>query len=270
MVAGHPAAPAGGLPPPGPRGDLVAVCGDGIEASEQCHDNYPTGCSANASYDPALNKFKNLLVAPTTAPSATLTTLQDFQSLDDKLPAGLKKANSGNFQSELEQLGEGKVVAALGYLYYAKDGDAESSNCGLTGVDNTDFHIGIGFDAALAGKITPKTKSTDPVYRQTRTTSVIVEMTPHYREGLKPSWDLPSLKKVVGWQVRVTGQLLADNEHNYAKDNCHVSGANMQKCWRGSVWELHPVTRFQVCNNTKHDGCTVDSTDWKDLEDLTP
>jgi len=43
------------------------------------------------------------------------------------------------------------------------------------------------------------------------------------------------------------------------------SGAAAQPCWRASVWELHPVTRFQVCTSGT---CTETSAGWTDLEDL--
>jgi hypothetical protein len=65
---------------------------------------------------------------------------------------------------------------------------------------------------------------------------------------------------VVGRQVKVVGQLLVDNEHNRDSDNCARSGADKTKCWRASIWELHPVTNFLVCST---DSCAKDrQTGW--------
>ena len=93
------------------------------------------------------------------------------------------------------------------------------------------------------------------------TTSVVVEMTPHYRADYAPDWTLDALKAVVGKQVRVAGQLMADNEHYVPKDDCGLPG-HESTCWRASIWELHPVTSFQWCNVAD---CTKDPSGWVEL-----
>ncbi len=92
-------------------------------------------------------------------------------------------------------------------------------------------------------------------------TAVVVEMTPQYRADFAPEWTIEALKKILGKQVRVLGQLMADNEHNNTKDNCGLTGHG-PSCWRASIWELHPVTSFQYC---KVDDCTNDAASWVDL-----
>ena len=47
----------------------------------------------------------------------------------------------------------------------------------------------------------------------------MVEMTPQYRADFAPEWTIEALKKLLGKQVRVVGQLMADNEHNNTRDN---------------------------------------------------
>jgi hypothetical protein len=66
--------------------------------------------------------------------------------------------------------------------------------------------------------------------------------------------------------VRIVGQLLIDNDHFQPNADCGRSDAT-KSCWRGSVWELHPVTRFEVCETGT---CTAKSGDWVPLEKLAP
>jgi hypothetical protein len=84
-------------------------------------------------------------------------------------------------------------------------------------------------------------------------------MTPHYREHFKPEWVFKSVAALIGRQVKVTGQLLFDNEHSIPSQNCGLPGANLATCWRASAWELHPVTQFLVCPT---DQCPVDGSNW--------
>jgi hypothetical protein len=256
------------------HGEEAAVCEDDIEGVRGCHSDYPTGCTKAARYDAYLNLLKNQLVPPTKAPLKFLGQ-SDFASLDSHTPSDLTRGNHADHKDDLAKLGEGQVFAINGYLFYAqKGGTSESSNCQLSDMDAIDFHIGIGFDAALAAKVLakatkkPGAKLTDAQKTALNQTSVVVEMTPHYRAQFKPDWSLDLLKAVLGRQVRVVGQLTADNEHNNAHDNCSFAGANTATCWRASIWELHPVTQFQVCNSAAK--CDDNSADWVDLEDFTP
>ncbi len=243
--------------------DTAAVCEEEIPSYQECHSEYPTGCSKAAGYDGYLNFLKNQLVSPDKARQLSLAQ-DDYGKLELGLPQDLAKSNHEQFKNELAALGEGHVVSLTGYLYYAKKGGKESSNCQLTEPTDIDFHIGIGFDPDLAAKLEGKKKLTTSEHTQVDQSSVIVEMTPHWRAQFKPAWTLEALAPAVGHQVRVTGQLLVDNEHYDPKDDCGLSGAGAS-CWRASVWELHPVTGFQVCGS---DSCDETSTDWVDLEDF--
>jgi hypothetical protein len=64
--------------------------------------------------------------------------------------------------------------------------------------------------------------------------SVVVEMTSHFRQ-IRP-WQLYGLQKYFHQSVRVTGWLMFDEEHSKGAD-------------RANVWEIHPVTKFEVSNN---------------------
>ncbi len=244
--------------------DTAAVCGDEIPTYQECHSEYPTGCSKAANYDAFLNFLKNQLVAPTVAPLRFLTR-DDYGKLEQSLPPALSKSNHEVFKDDLAALGDGHAAGIVGYLYYAKKGGKESSNCQLTDPDDIDFHIGIGFDPQFAAKLASRQKLTSDEHTTMNQSSVIIEMTPHWRAQFRPTWKVDLLTPAIGHQVRVVGQLLVDNEHFDPKDDCAFPGAGTT-CWRASVWELHPVTQFQVCANGS--SCTETSGGWVDLEDF--
>ncbi|HYX25172.1 MAG TPA: hypothetical protein VFC23_13545 [Thermoanaerobaculia bacterium] len=244
--------------------DTAAVCGDEIPTFQECHSEYPTGCSSSAGYDAYLNLLKNQLVAPTIAPQLFLAHA-DYGKLEQGLPPALSKKNHEVFKDDLAKLGDGRVASVVGFLYYAKKGGKESSNCQLGDPDDIDFHIGIGFDPQFAAKLATKAKLTSDDHSTMNQSSVIVEMTPHWRAKFRPTWNLAVLTPAIGHQVRVAGQLMVDNEHFDPHDDCAFPGAGTA-CWRASVWELHPVTRFEVCSTGN--SCTETSGGWVDLEDF--
>ena len=250
--------------------DEAIACGEGIPTFQECHSEYPTGCSQAARYDPYLNLLKNQLIPPTRKPLRTFTG-DEYGALEERLPAALTKENHEEFKDELAAIGEGRVFALIGFLYEAKKGGKESSNCQLTDADDIDFHLGIGFDPDLAAAAAAK-KGLTPAERkklqeEIKVSSHIVEVTPHWRAAFKPDWTLDMFEPAIGRQVRVVGQLMLDSEHYSAKDDCAFPDAG-PKCFRASSWELHPVTRFQVCTNG--DSCTATSRGWVDIEKLGP
>jgi hypothetical protein len=250
-----------------PASTQPAKCKTGISDYQTCHDSYPTGCSGAGGYDGYLNSLKNELVDPAGEPQQAFD-VPSLKALETGLPADLTKTNHEALEGQMTSLGEGEVASLTGFLYYAKDGGAESSNCLLKGPDNIDFHIGIGSDAGVAARAKAKKPGLSP---EDRSQAVIVEMTPHWRAKYEPGWNLALVQKAVGRQVYVVGQLLADNEHDDAKDDCAYAGAGGHgpNCWRGTVWELHPVTRFLVCAAAQ---CDEKGTGpgWTPLESFDP
>jgi len=243
-------------------------CEDNIADFQACHENYPTGCSKAGRYDAYLNLLKN---GTPSAPTGGITFFEqaDFDNLNTNTPQGLGQGNNhADFKDQLSGLGEGvQRGIAEGYLYYYQSTGAESSNCQLTGVDNVDFHIGIGFDASLGRLVRNTPKPDASLKKQLQQKSVIVEMTPHYRARFHDTdWTLANLKLALGHKVKVIGQLLVDSEHNKPSDNCALEGTPAQKshCWRYSIWELHPVTLFEYCDK-EDDSCTQDSGGWVPL-----
>src|SRR5579864_480724 len=145
----------------GPTSSQAVKCGTGITDYQSCHDHYATGCSAGGGYDGYLNALKNELVDPTGQPQHAFH-VPDLVALETQLPADLTKVDHETLEARMNALGEGEVSSLNGYLYYAKDGGAESSNCLLEGADNIDFHIGIGPDAGIAAKAMAKTPGLSP------------------------------------------------------------------------------------------------------------
>jgi len=256
--------------PPAAAGLPVAAKCEEVADLHACHGSYPTGCSPSGGYDAYLNYLKNQLIPPPTAAAPpTVLTLSDIHNLDHVIPPQLggHSNNHAQFKDLLAQNGEGKVFSLIGYLYYAKLSGAESSNCELAADDaegtNVDYHIYIGFDPALAGKLRSKQALSPEEKKAITQTSVIVEMTPHYRAAFEEGvWTLDALKQVVGSQVRVAGQLMADSEHNVSGQNCALGLT--AACWRASIWELHPVTGFQVCKESSAN-CAANSASWTEL-----
>ena len=247
------------------HGTGAAVCGDDIDGYQVCHSQYPTGCSKAGKYDADLNLLKNQLILDGKVSLGVLGQ-SDFAKLETELPAGLSSNNHAQFHADLGKLGEGQLYTVVAYLYYAQlGGKGESSNCQLSATEDIDFHIGIGFDPKLAGELKDQKKLSAADSLAKTQTSVIVEMTPHFRAQFDPDWSLAELKPVIGRQVRAVGQLLVDNEHHNTKDDCGSTGASKSTCWRSTVWELHPITQFQVCATGT---CDATSGDWKDLDDF--
>lgn len=261
------AIPPGGLP-------VAAVC-ESVADFHDCHSRYNAGCSSSGGFDAELNFLKNKLIAPsTTTASIQFLSLTDIQRLDGKTPRGLGGGNKnhGDFKDELAKLGEGNVVGLIGFLYSVKPEGAESSNCQLTSSDaedsNGDYHIYIGDDAAIATKLRNRQKLNPDEKRSLTKTSVIVEMTPHERFAYESgAWTVEALQQAVGRQVRVTGQLMADSEHNVSGQNCALGVT--ANCWRASIWELHPVTGFQICKDVSNN-CAPGSSSWVELESSVP
>jgi hypothetical protein len=89
-------------------------------------------------------------------------------------------------------------------------------------------------------------------------------MTPHNRGTYHPNWSAESVEKLAGHQVKLVGQFLVDNEYNLPAQNCAFQNAG-SKCWRASVWEMHPVFVLYVCNAAA--GCSADSNDgWDEVQ----
>ena len=253
---------------------------------QQCHEKFPDGCSTSArpTYDAYLDFLKDQDPDPNSAPTKELAA-GDFKNFESQLPhlsqtrkgkksGGLTSSNHATFANQFAGMGEGNLYSVIAYLYFAEDtGNAapgkspnsETCNCRLLTPNTFDYHIGIGFDAGLASKAAAHPKPSDPVYSQLQKDSVVAEMTPYPRTTRHPNWTIAQVQALEGKQVKMVGQLMADNTHFNAKDDCGFSGA-ATTCWRSTIWEMHPLIKVYVCNLSG--GCDANSPNsaWKDLD----
>ncbi len=254
--------------------DLAAQAGaaqrrtcENVTTLAACHPSHPTGCSHSASpqYDAYLNFLKNQVPAPDTGISRYITRSR-ITSLDTHTPSDTTSRNHATLATTLADLGEGNIVALIGYLYFVQNTGAETTNCQLDGDGETDFHIGVGFNRAIAQGLQDGHTPDDVEMRRLQQTSIVVEMTPHYRAQHRPQWTDTLLRRFVGRQVKVVGQLMLDNEHARPRDNCAAPDADTDRCWRATAWEIHPVTRFYVCTTAA--ACSRNSSAWRPVEEL--
>ena len=223
-------------PPPAPTTGTVV----GKKATKPCPTTLdvcpPEGCGG----DPALNALKNRLDAPADG-DVESWSLARVVGLNEESPTGWSQKKS---RDELKDLGEGTPVALKGWLINAHAAALETCNCKVKGADNKDFHLNL---------VASKTDATGD-HDEAMDKSVVVEMSPRSRhEG----WVLTKLKALsdVPTYVRVTGWLMFDSAH-----------ANFGHMPRASAWEVHPVTKFEVCTDTKAK-CDKD-VGWKLLEEV--
>ena len=264
-------------------------CGDDAQTGPACHKNYSAGCglrrdpvdkskflapdlSYEPRYDPYLAYFKNQIPSVLPKSQGTLTQVDFVSKYRSALKATPKitQYNHKAVSAQMLALGEGQYFTVVGYLYYEKlSTGGESCNCDIQKSDpGDDYHLGLGFSEALAATAEQvKNNEHDPNFHKLEKGSVVVEMSPHYRTKYhKGKWTEPKLVKALGYQVKVVGQLLLDNDHMGANAVCSAPGAS-SKCWRMSPWELHPVTEFYVCSTKK--GCDANSTaGWKALDEF--
>jgi len=119
---------------------------------------------------------------------------------------------------------EGVAIRTTGFLTHTTSventGSGESTNCHFHADDDVDWHI---YLQGSPGDTMDK--------------AVIVETTPRIRK--LHQWDPTVLNKSVntGNPIRVTGFLMLDPEHR-----------NQVGKFRGTVWEIHPITNIEICN----------------------
>jgi hypothetical protein len=155
------------------------------------------------------------------------------------------KAKSGTFT-------EGNFVTLTGFVASTQlephTNSGESVNCKLTQDASSDFHINI-----------------TPGKNQDETQGVVVEMIPQSPKRKDNEWSLDKLRKIQTQQlpVRIQGRLFFDNEHVPNTSKTAKNGTNPK---RFSIWEIHPLSSFDVCPASS---CTP-SAGWKPLEDWNP
>jgi hypothetical protein len=212
---------------------LLVLCVVDTYAQAECkkfdkHGN-PKCCDATAfescalegcGGDPLLNTAKNRTDSPAdgAAQHKTIIQIANFTH-----PASW---SSGTGRALLVSWGEGTPVEVTLYIKKVKNypSGLESSNCNISGDRNNDYHIVL---------VTAKNSA--------EKNSLTAEITPRLRQA---TWTYPRLRDLAGQKayVRVTGWAMLDTQH---------VGRSVPK--RKTHWEIHPVTKFEVCTTTKTD-----------------
>ena len=196
------------------------------------------GCGK--SFDPELNRQKNRTAQPGGYQEKSFA---EFVKLNQK--AVNKKGRQSWSTAQKAQVAEvedGPGVVVVGYLYDALQSGHESCNCMRDSEEWKDFHIWIVSSKSAA----------------TKAKSFVVEITPRVRQD-HPGWTVKKLRKLIlpqAWtKVRVTGLVTFDSEHwNFVRDGK-----------RATVWEIHPVTEFEMCPSGAT--CSIGSdSGWVKLE----
>jgi len=194
-----------------------------------------------------LNEVKRRVPTGSTAARldvAAFVTLQ--QQADARVTSGPDSNFSAAQRAQLRDLpvgdlrvSEGDLVALSGFVVGKPHGNVgESVNCYLSGPANNDFEISIGAEPRSADRA-----------------AITVEMIPQDRPQ---AWTLPRLRRLAsdGRRVLVFGQLMFDSHHK------------MGDRPRVSLWEVHPITRFLVCQRPDN-GCDPnDENAWVALETI--
>jgi len=215
------------------------------------------GCAEAGTPDAYSNSAKYNL-----SPKGPLRTLtfEDFQSLQQQVEAkfnGKYHTLSKSDRLRLrhleiggEEIGEGRLVEIVGFIAVKPSKSephanlsGESVNCRLPRAENNDFHI-----------------SVTPGLDKSEFKGIVAEMIPQRRNE---KWTQELLKKVqeAHRMVRVRGQLFFDN-HHYVNDDENKPMGGQPK--RMSLWEIHPVTQFDVCTAPQ---CTAGGSGWTPLAD---
>jgi hypothetical protein len=189
-------------------------------------------CSAEGSggMNRLANLEKNRLQI---ACSYTVKTFDEIANLKN-LPRGVRSLDANDPKLTYLTKLESQPVVFEGYLAMAKNGGEESTNCDSK--DRTDIHME-----------TQGTDTGDP--KDARGKVVVTEMTPWFMER-NHSWTLDTVSQYAAYRpgykgtmqhaaakVRIYGWLFFDNWH---------SGDGSIGTWRGTAWEIHPITRIEV------------------------
>jgi SH3-like domain-containing protein len=175
----------------------------------------PPEGSATQEYRRAANRLKDRVTRPRASeidPAVTLAAM---------LARG---ADETRWQST-------QGAAITGIVVDVKRGSQETVNCGATDKQFQDTHIAVALHAG------------DP-----DTSWVIVEVTPRWRAYLAAQgtawWATDSLRaRLKGHSVTFTGWMFFDGEH---QDEAENTKPKAPRNWRGTAWEVHPVTGIVV------------------------
>jgi hypothetical protein len=184
------------------------------------------------------NSAKNNFCAAGPPKAMTVADLTNLQAQVEKNASinfgsenkGTRKKGPTTNRAPLRKLGEGKLVTLRAFVLIARQEGGESVNCGKNVPDQPLFH-----DIHIS--LVSTADATDEC------SGVVAEMSPHHRPD---SWTHENVEKVsrAKLPVRVTGQLYFDSSHFPCSGG---QGAGEGNPKRVSLWEIHPIYKFEVC-----------------------
>lgn len=209
------------------------------------------GCAKPNSADALANKFKRNIPSQHVP---LILTLDDFEKLQESADTLVgqhvslreaKRAKLKDLSVSNGTVAEGDFVEVHGFLVGSPHPNKkESVNCRLTTSKNNDFHL------TLAR--TPNDSDFE---------GIVVEMIPQQRHT---KWTIPRLNRIEQQKsmVRVRGSLFYDNKHSINDDEDNPIGGQPP---RFSLWEVHPITAFDVCTKPS---CGDSDDGWVKLADI--
>jgi hypothetical protein len=208
---------------------LTPPCAEGIITINDCP---LTGCGELG--DAELNRAKNRTDAPTSVKRLTLDQIRQIPQ-----PA---RWNTGADRSSIRASGkEGSGVVVSGYLLKARAEGKESCNCDLSRRVDTDVHLVIVSEMPAS-----ESKEAMDISEQA---SVTAEITPRVR-GQNEKWLYRNVNDLEGSYIRITGLLMLDTKHIPQAIQLPGERGN-RPLKRGTNWEVHPVTKIEVCTQSQ-------------------
>ncbi|HKR61730.1 MAG TPA: SH3 domain-containing protein [Pyrinomonadaceae bacterium] len=229
-------------------------------ASPPCADSLgeceANGCATPTSKRGLFNKAKNHQPTGTNARSLSFADMKSLQNQADEVVEQGTELNQeqrdslSNFTVTTGKVSEGRLVKLTGFIAKGLDphpNTGESVNCRLKTPVNNDFHITLALKSS-----------------HTEFQGVVVEMIPHNRPD---GWTIERLKKVKqkALLVMAIGNLFYDNDHVVNSDpSDNLTGQPK----RFSLWEIHPITKFFVCQRANNACAPSVTSHWTKLEDF--
>lgn len=195
---------------------LLFVAVTALGAQDTVYDCPPQGTAKRANIQ-ALNRLKNrdAIPDPTKVKKVSLTQL-------------LTAAPPGK-----GPLSTNDAVEVTAYVYDVRLAGPESCNCNASDHWRRDTHIEI------------VTKPMDPI---DKSRLFVCEVTPRFREIMKRrgvDWSQRTLRdRFLGRWTKITGWLFYDENH----DDESANTSDGKHIWRGTAWEIHPITDIVVVN----------------------
>ena len=223
--AGQPISELYAVPPLGPLVNLPNCTETTLELDQ---DVCPAGGTPGGRHESA-NRLKNRVVSRCSFRAMTVEQVRRLKGLPSDVRALPAKDPRRVYLKALES----RPVVVEGFIGMVKRGGSESTNCGSS--TRKDLHIDM------------TAVSTDP--KSNRDEHVVVEVTPWFSETFT-GWTSAALGQFASYRggysgtnhgtptkARIYGWLYFDNPH--ASDGSVGT-------WRGTAWEVHPVTRIEV------------------------